>query len=123
MPQDKKPLGLTKPKQRVDNTKVSKMVKDPKVGPNYSEMNKMENWKYKKLDAKDSADYREGYRVGYEGARKGKLTKPDKKGNPQLAWYIFRGKGSGFLKKQFAESETPRYAEGRFEGEKRGLKK
>ena len=111
MPQDKKPLGLRKPKSVADKTRVTKTIKDPSVGPNYSQMNKaLEFWKKKKLNAEDTAAYKQGYREGFSGARKNKLVNPDKQGNPQAAFYIFR-------------DERPKYWEGRYEGELRGKKK
>lgn len=110
MPQDKRPLGLRKPKAAADKTRVSKIVKDPTAGPDYSQMNKMELWAKNKLNAKDTADYKEGYRVGFESGRKNKFVKPDKEGNPQLAFYPFR-------------DGRARFWEGRYEGELKGKKK
>jgi hypothetical protein len=117
MPQDKKPIGLRKQKAVADKTSVSKMVKDPSVGPSYSELSK------KNPTTKDSSDYKLGYKVGASNAKRGKLTNPDKKGNPQNGWYPFRGMGSGVINKFFGEAENKSYAEGRFEGEKRYFKK
>jgi hypothetical protein len=123
MKQPKKPIGLSKPKAKADNTSVSKVVKQPGVGPNYSEMNKSGYDKTSKPNAKDTSDYKAGYRVGVSNARSGKLVSPDKKGNPSIAWFPFRGQGSSLISKQFGYPETIRYAEGRLEGEKRGKKK
>lgn len=133
MPQDKKPLGLKRQpkknnmpqpkntKQMADNTKVSKVIKQPGVGPNYSEMNKPGTFQETKMTAKDTADYKAGYRKGISNARSGKLVSPDKKGNPELAWYPFRNQSGIPLIP--GRPETARFSEGRFEGEKKGKKK
>jgi len=109
--------------QKADNTRVSKVIKQPGVGPNYSEFNKYGSGLMhitKKPNAQDTADYKAGYKVGASNARSGKLASPDKKGNPKLAWYPFRSQGSIPI---MGRTETSRYAEGRLEGEKRGKKK
>lgn len=127
MPQDKKPLGLKKPRASSDNTRVVKVIKDPKAGPNFSELNQDTNLVYyskkSKLDSKDTADYKEGYKVGASNAKRGEVSNPDKSGNPRLTLYPFRGMGSGFVSKQFGYPESKSYAEGRLEGEKRYLNK
>lgn len=126
MPQPKKPAVKAakavakKTTQKADNTRVSKVIKQPGVGPNYSEMNKPGTFQEPKMTAKDTADYKAGYRKGISNARSGKLVSPDKKGNPTQAWYPFRTQGPIPL---LGRPETARYAEGRFEGEKRGKKK
>jgi hypothetical protein len=122
MPQPKKPVAK-KAAQKADNTRVSKVIKQPGVGPNYSEMNKSGYSSKSKTNAKDTADYKAGYKVGASNARSGKLVSPDKKGNPSIAYFPFRGQGSSVISKQFGYPETIRYAEGRLEGEKRGKKK
>jgi hypothetical protein len=120
MPQPKKPVAK-KAAQKADNTRVSKVIKQPGVGPNYSEFNKSSNFKTSKPNSLDTADYKAGYRKGISNARSGKLVSPDKKGNPKQAWYPFRTQGGIPLAP--GRPETMRYAEGRFEGEKRGKKK
>ena len=120
MKQPKRPLGLLKKKALADKTKVSKMVKDPKVGPNYSEFNKSGTFKTSKPNSQDTADYKAGYRKGVSNARSGKLIAPDKKGNPTQVWYGFRNQSGIPLVP--GRNETARFAEGRFEGEKRGKK-
>lgn len=71
MPQDKRPLGLIKPKAKADNTKVKKtLVKE--VGPTYKYMGStkkgyanMNNVELKgKPTSKDSTEYLEGYNKG-----------------------------------------------------------
>ncbi len=133
MPQPKKPAVKSakpvakKAAQKIDNTRVSKVIKQPGVGPNYSEFNKHGDkgafmYTTKKPDAKDSAEYKLGYKVGASNARKGKPESDIKKNNP--AHYPFRGMGSSFIQKLLGTNvETARYAEGRLEGEKRGKKK
>jgi|GEM_PF-5693701 uncharacterized protein YdcH (DUF465 family) len=118
MEKPKRPLGILKKKAVADNTKVSKMVKDPNVGPNYSEFNKsqlLNAWPKakEKLTSKDTADYKRGYQEGISNAKKGKIQLKDKQGNPVKVLYPYK---LGF-------GENMRFAEGRFEGEKRGKKK
>lgn len=130
MPQPKKPaVKAAKPvakktPQKADNTKVSKVIKQPGVGPNYSEFNKSGSglmYITKKPNAQDTADYKAGYKVGVSNARSGKLASPDKKGNPTKAFYAFRNQSGIPLVP--GRTETARFSEGRFEGEKRGKKK
>jgi hypothetical protein len=127
MPQPKKaatkaakPVAKKTP-QKSDNTKVSKVIKQPGVGPNYSEMNKPGPFQESKMRAIDTADYKAGYRKGISNARSGKLVSPDKKGNPTQAFYAFRNQSGIPLVP--GRTETARFSEGRFEGEKRGKKK
>jgi len=114
MPQDKRPLGLRKPKAAADKTRVSKIVKDPTAGPNYSEFNTFKDNLFNRIsknpNAWDTSEYRKGYLDGVSNAKRGKLASPDKEGKPKLVQFPFRG-------------ETGKYAEGRLEGEKRYYKK
>ena len=121
MAQSKRPIGLLKQKAKVDNTRVSKVVKEPGVGAKYSEMNKPGIFQERKMTARDTADYKEGYIKGVSNARSGKVIAPDKKGNPTQVYYPFRNQNGIPLVP--GRPETMRYAEGRFEGEKRGKKK
>ena len=127
MPQPKKPAVKSakpvakKAVQKIDNTRVSKVIKKPGVGPNYSEMNKPGVFQETKMSARDTADYKAGYIKGVSNARSGKLVSPDKKGNPTQAFYPFRNQsGIPIIP---GRNETARFSEGRLEGEKRGKKK
>jgi hypothetical protein len=113
-------IKLKKTAAKADNTRVSKVIKESGIGPNYSEFNK-HVFKESKPSALDTADYKAGYIKGVSNARRGKLVSPDKKGNPTPAYYPFRTQSGIPLAP--GRNETARFAEGRFEGEKRGKKK